>query len=70
MIKKKQKNVIFLPTIFIGFNVEAVEYKNIKFTVWDIDGQDKVINIPNFNFLYFIFYTLHLHLIQITTFAK
>lgn len=25
-----------------GFNVEAVEYKNISFTVWDVGGQDKV----------------------------
>lgn len=25
-----------IPTI--GFNVETVEYKNIKFTVWDIGG--------------------------------
>ena len=22
----------------IGFNVETVEYKNIKFTVWDVGG--------------------------------
>merc|ERR1712151_1470665 len=26
----------------IGFNVEAVEYKNINFTVWDVGGQDKI----------------------------
>lgn len=25
-----------IPTI--GFNVETVEYKNIKFTVWDVGG--------------------------------
>lgn len=25
-----------------GFNVETVEYKNLKFTVWDVGGQDKV----------------------------
>ncbi|XP_058215674.1 ADP-ribosylation factor 1-like isoform X2 [Rhododendron vialii] len=25
-----------------GFNVEAVEYKNISFTVWDVGGQDKI----------------------------
>ena len=29
-----------VPTI--GFNVETVEYKNIKFTVWDVSGQDKI----------------------------
>jgi GTPase SAR1 family protein len=28
---------------FSGFNVETVEYKNISFTVWDVGGQDKVI---------------------------
>merc|ERR1711869_24727 len=32
--------VTTLPTI--GFNVETVEYKNIKFTVWDVGGQDKI----------------------------
>merc|ERR1719453_1632124 len=32
--------VTTIPTI--GFNVEAVEYKNIRFTVWDIGGQDKI----------------------------
>jgi GTPase SAR1 family protein len=34
-----------LPSIlwFQGFNVETVEYKNISFTVWDVGGQDKVI---------------------------
>eukprot|EP01012_Entosiphon_sulcatum_P067892 TRINITY_DN97766_c0_g1_i1.p1 TRINITY_DN97766_c0_g1~~TRINITY_DN97766_c0_g1_i1.p1 ORF type:complete len:185 (+),score=30.07 TRINITY_DN97766_c0_g1_i1:32-586(+) len=29
-----------VPTI--GFNVETVEYKNIKFNVWDVGGQDKL----------------------------
>ncbi|RID55161.1 hypothetical protein BRARA_G02439 [Brassica rapa] len=32
--------VTTIPTI--GFNVEAVEYRNISFTVWDIGGQDKL----------------------------
>merc|ERR1712000_586282 len=32
--------VTTIPTI--GFNVEAVTYKNITFTVWDIGGQDKI----------------------------
>merc|ERR1711879_815528 len=32
--------VTTIPTI--GFNVETVEYKNIKFTVWDMGGQDKI----------------------------
>lgn len=29
-----------IPTI--GFNVETVQYKNTKLTVWDIGGQDKI----------------------------
>ena len=32
--------VTTIPTI--GFNVETVEYKNIKFTVWDVGGQDRI----------------------------
>jgi len=32
--------VATVPTI--GFNMETVEYKNIKFTVWDVGGQDKL----------------------------
>merc|ERR1711934_114138 len=26
----------------MGFNVETLEYKNLRFTVWDIGGQDKI----------------------------
>lgn len=29
-----------VPTI--GFNMETVEYKNTKFSVWDVGGQDKI----------------------------
>ena len=29
-----------VPTI--GFNVETVEYKNLKWTIWDIGGQKKI----------------------------
>ncbi|PON74673.1 Small GTP-binding domain containing protein [Parasponia andersonii] len=32
--------VTTVPTI--GFNVEAIEYKDISFTVWDVGGQDKI----------------------------
>ena len=28
--------------LYIGFNVETVEYRNISFTVWDVGGQDKI----------------------------
>ncbi len=33
---------LLAPPLFIGFNVETVEYKNISFTVWDVGGQDKI----------------------------
>lgn len=26
----------------VGFNVETVTYKNVKFNVWDVGGQDKI----------------------------
>lgn len=29
-----------VPTI--GFNVEEMQYKNIRFTMWDVGGQDKI----------------------------
>ncbi len=32
--------VTSVPTI--GFNVETVEFKNCKFNVWDVGGQDKI----------------------------
>merc|ERR1712039_494362 len=32
--------VTTIPTI--GLNVETVEYKNIRFTVWDVGGQSKI----------------------------
>jgi len=32
--------VTAIPTV--GFNVETVEYKNIKFTMWDVGGQDVI----------------------------
>ncbi|CAL6071171.1 ADP-ribosylation_factor [Hexamita inflata] len=34
------ETIVSLPTI--GFNVEKVEYKNIKFTMWDVGGQDVI----------------------------
>ena len=32
--------VTTIPTV--GFNVETVSYKNVKFNVWDVGGQDKI----------------------------
>jgi GTPase SAR1 family protein len=30
------------PCSTVGFNVETVTYKNVKFNVWDVGGQDKI----------------------------
>jgi len=42
-ILMKLKNNELMQTIpTIGFNVETVEYKNLKFTIWDVGGQPKL----------------------------
>ena len=33
--------VTTIPTI--GFNVETIEYKHVKFTSWDVGGRDKIV---------------------------
>lgn len=37
---KLQEVLMTIPTI--GFNVETVEYRNLRLTVWDIGGQDRI----------------------------
>ena len=37
---KLDQSVTTIPTV--GFNVETVKYKNTKFNVWDVGGQDKI----------------------------
>jgi len=37
---KLGQSVTTIPTV--GFNVETVQYKNVKFNVWDVGGQDKI----------------------------
>ncbi|CBX98686.1 similar to ADP-ribosylation factor 6 [Plenodomus lingam JN3] len=37
---KLDQDVTTIPTV--GFNVESVTYKNTKFNVWDVGGQDKI----------------------------
>lgn len=37
---KLNQDVTTIPTV--GFNVENVTYKNVKFNVWDVGGQDKI----------------------------
>ncbi|KAH7299762.1 hypothetical protein KP509_24G027800 [Ceratopteris richardii] len=45
---KLDEVVATVPTI--GFNVETVEYKNVRFTVWDIGGQDKIRSLWRYYF--------------------
>ena len=35
-----EENIQTIPTI--GFNVEVLQYKNIKFQVWDLGGQTSI----------------------------
>jgi len=37
---KMGENINTVPTI--GFNVESLQFRNIKFTVWDVGGQDRI----------------------------
>ncbi|TPX30957.1 hypothetical protein SmJEL517_g05607 [Synchytrium microbalum] len=37
---KLNQPITTIPTV--GFNVESVTYKNVKFNVWDVGGQDKI----------------------------
>lgn len=37
---KLNQDVTTIPTV--GFNVETLTYKNVKFNVWDVGGQDKI----------------------------
>ncbi|OGM41009.1 ADP-ribosylation factor 6 [Aspergillus bombycis] len=39
-LKLTNQEVTTIPTV--GFNVESVTYKNVKFNVWDVGGQDKI----------------------------
>ncbi|KAA0201026.1 ADP-ribosylation factor [Fasciolopsis buskii] len=37
---KLGNSVTTIPTV--GFNVETVTYKNVRFNVWDVGGQEKI----------------------------
>uniref|UniRef100_A0A6A7GDM7 Adp-ribosylation factor n=1 Tax=Hirondellea gigas TaxID=1518452 RepID=A0A6A7GDM7_9CRUS len=37
---KLNERITTIPTI--GFNVETLEYKNLKMTIWDVGGQDMI----------------------------
>ncbi|KAG5495966.1 hypothetical protein JIQ42_02846 [Leishmania sp. Namibia] len=42
IIYKLKLGEVVTTTPTIGFNVETVEYKNLKFTMWDVGGQQKL----------------------------
>lgn len=48
---KAGRSVQTIPTV--GFNVETVEYKGVKFNVWDVGGQDKIRPLLGVGFLKF-----------------
>lgn len=33
---------LYFLCVFSGFNVETIEYKNLRFTIWDVGGQHKL----------------------------
>ncbi len=37
---KTGDSILSVPTV--GFNIEVLEYKNLKFNVWDVGGQDRI----------------------------
>uniref|UniRef100_A0A673JU86 Tripartite motif containing 23 n=1 Tax=Sinocyclocheilus rhinocerous TaxID=307959 RepID=A0A673JU86_9TELE len=41
LFKLKQDEFIGVLSV-LGFNVETVEYKNLKFTIWDVGGKHKL----------------------------
>ena len=44
LYKMKLNEVVHsVPTI--GFNVENIKYKNLEFSVWDIGGQTRLVNL-------------------------
>eukprot|EP01129_Flabellula_baltica_P003778 TRINITY_DN1350_c0_g1_i2.p1 TRINITY_DN1350_c0_g1~~TRINITY_DN1350_c0_g1_i2.p1 ORF type:complete len:206 (-),score=34.55 TRINITY_DN1350_c0_g1_i2:20-637(-) len=42
VLYKLKSGEVICTTPTIGFNVETLQYRNIKFTVWDIGGQDRI----------------------------
>ncbi|KAL6060497.1 Arf GTPase arf1 [Balamuthia mandrillaris] len=48
ILYKMKLGEVVQTTPTIGFNVEMVEYKNLKFNVWDVGGQDKIRKLWRF----------------------
>ena len=42
ILYKLKLNEIITTIPTVGFNVEAIQYKNITMTIWDVGGQDKL----------------------------
>lgn len=42
ILYRLQNNQVVSTVPTVGFNVETVKYKNIKFNVWDVGGQEKI----------------------------
>lgn len=42
LFKLKQNEFMSCRSPTIGFNVEPIEYKNLRFNIWDIGGQPKL----------------------------
>mmetsp|Transcript_5354 Transcript_5354/g.12581 ORF Transcript_5354/g.12581 Transcript_5354/m.12581 type:complete len:181 (+) Transcript_5354:86-628(+) len=51
VLYKLKLNELLMTIPTIGFNVETVEFRNIRFTVWDIGGQDKIRGLWRHYFL-------------------
>eukprot|EP01087_Luapelamoeba_hula_P021504 TRINITY_DN7532_c0_g2_i2.p1 TRINITY_DN7532_c0_g2~~TRINITY_DN7532_c0_g2_i2.p1 ORF type:complete len:200 (-),score=39.21 TRINITY_DN7532_c0_g2_i2:155-685(-) len=48
ILYKMKLGEVVQTTATIGFNVETVEYRNLKFAVWDVGGQDKIRKLWKF----------------------
>jgi len=48
ILYKMKLGEVVQTTPTIGFNVEIVEYRNLKFNVWDVGGQDKIRKLWRF----------------------
>ncbi|PON73964.1 Small GTPase superfamily, ARF/SAR type [Parasponia andersonii] len=60
-ILKRKKNKVYIlsaKSLGKGFNMEAIEYKDISFAVCDVGGQDNLLCLISFFFVYI--YT-HVH---------
>jgi small GTP-binding protein len=52
ILYKLKLGEVVTTTPTIGFNVETLEYKNIKFNCWDVGGQGKIRPLWNYYFAY------------------